>query len=269
MRKRLVILSLVVASVLGFQAVADEPLKETTEFGITITPDDLSDAIQETQDFWEPVRLYLASEEFDGPTDAAMRKEVVAFFTSIHEGFYQKLFEGDDSNVEDLVDYLGLRLRKFVIYRRLREAIGDDTALAQLVERWERAHRDINALGTEERAPRVAAVLELMRDEMKSLGMSETVTAQATELWDMQSQCLERMAGTETGVMMIGFEHKARQMDRPTGEMIRLIATASDWTLIVKKEKGSAGLAEFKAAWRDLAEMRAKRLTMAKPAARQ
>ncbi len=39
MRKCLVILSLVVGSACGLRASADEPLKETTEFGITITPD--------------------------------------------------------------------------------------------------------------------------------------------------------------------------------------------------------------------------------------
>ncbi len=269
MRKPLMVAWLVFASVLGLRLLADEPLKTTTEFGITITPGDLADAIQETQDFWEPVRDYLASPQFESGVDPAMHKRVADFFTAVHQGFYERLFEGDDSNVNDLVDYLGLRLRKFIMYRQLRELLADDAAMAQLVERWERAHRDINALAPGERPTRVAAVLAQMGDEMKALGVPEATATKALAIWDLQTKCFERISETGTGQMMIGFEHEARQMDRPTAELIRYVATAADWATVKKSGTQSIGLDEFKTSWSELADLRAKRLTMTKPAARQ
>ncbi|HWA98982.1 MAG TPA: hypothetical protein VG713_10840 [Pirellulales bacterium] len=255
---------------LGFVAAvrADEPLRTTTEFGITITADDLGAAIQEAQDFWDPVLQYLSGNDF-AEVDAETRKAVARFFVSVHEGVSQKLFDGNDDSVEDLVDYLTLRLRKFVIYRQLREAIDDDAAFAELIERWERAHRDINALAVEQRSARVEAVLGLISDEMKALGVAEERCTKAYEIWTLQSQCLARMAGTETGKMMIGFEHTARQMDRATGELIRQVASAADWAAVKKQGNSSLTLNEFKAAWAELAQLRAKRLTMATPANRQ
>ncbi|HEX3871762.1 MAG TPA: hypothetical protein VHV77_15065 [Pirellulales bacterium] len=269
MRKLLMFAWLLFVSAFGMRLVADEPLKTTTEFGITITPNDLSEAIQETQDFWEPVLHYLGTSQFESASDADARKQIVAFFTGMHEGFYERLFEGDDANVNDLVDYLGLRLRKFMMYRQLRELISDDTVLAQLIERWERANRDINALALGDRPARVAAVLAQMSDEMKAVGVSEVASLRALEIWELQTQCFERMAETGTGAMMIVFERKARQMDRSTGEVIRQIASAADWATVKKARGKSLGLDEFKAAWSELGTIRANRLTMTKPAARQ
>ena len=52
--------------------------------------------------------------------DAGVRKQVIDFFNRLHEALYKQLFEGDDANARDLLDYLCLRMRKMELYRQLR-----------------------------------------------------------------------------------------------------------------------------------------------------
>jgi hypothetical protein len=247
-------------------AADDDALRTTTEFGITVTPEDLTDAIEETQQFWEPIRLLVGSKDFEAG-DLETRKQAMDLFTQVQEGIYKQLFEGDEAAAQDLVDYLGLRIRKFIIYRDLRKAMSEDLALAQLVERWERAHRDINALPKEEWSKRRQAVLELIGEEMKSLGLSEAQRVATQPIWETLNQCIVRMNDTQTGGMMIGFEHKARQMDRPVGELLRNVINAGDWAMIKKTGKEPLGVEDFKSSWAQLADLRAKRLSVAKPTA--
>jgi hypothetical protein len=269
---RRVLLSVIVCLVAGgivdrVPAADVDALKTTTEFGITLSPDDLTDAIEETQQFWEPVHQYIGGADFDAG-DPAVRKDARDFFNTVQEGLYHQLFERDEAAAQDLVDYLGLRVRKYMIYRQLRSAIGDDAAMALLVERWERANRDINALAPALRPERAAALLAMIDEEMKTIGVSTERRTAAMKIWTVQSQCVARMNGTQTGEVMIGFERKARELPRPVGEFLREVMTAADWAMICKSKRTSIGLAEFKQAWTDMKELHAQRLTSTKPTVR-
>jgi hypothetical protein len=246
---------------------ADEPLQTTTEFGITVTADELAAAIQEMEDFWGSMHAYLSGKDFT-QGDESSRRQTLKFFNSVQEGFYKKLFDGGDEHVVDLVDYLSLRLRKFAMYRRLRETVDNDAVLAELVEHWERSHRDCNALPADEQAERLAKLLEQMNHEMQRLGVPDERRAEASAVWSLQADCFARMNGTEAGKMMIGFEHQARELDRPSAELIRQVANAIDWATITKPESASLTVARFKTAQGDLARMRNARVS-SKPAERK
>jgi hypothetical protein len=248
----------------GAQAAPAQELETTVEFGITITPDNITDAIQETQDFWSPVLKYIASNDFP-VNDAAARKEAANFFNRLHDSLYKRLFEGDEASARDLLDYLCLRMRKIIIYRQLRDVLADDAALSVLIDRWEKAHREISGLAEAERPARVKAVLALIPEETAALGISADASTRAMQLWEKQAECMGRMSRTGAGTMIAGFEHEAKRMDRPIGELLRSIAAAADWSLITKAGTRSAGRAEFEKSWKDLAEMRERRLSAARP----
>ncbi|HEX3658324.1 MAG TPA: hypothetical protein VHV55_21220 [Pirellulales bacterium] len=242
-----------------------QELTTTTEFGITITPDNITDAIQETQDFWTPVLRYIASDDF-AVADANMRKQVVGFFNRLHEALFKQLFEGDDANARDLLDYLCLRMRKMELYRQLRSTLKNDKALVAMMDRWERSYREIHLLAADQRPDRVKAMLALVPEQMQSLGISAEVSEKALKIWALQSECMTRMYKTDAGAIIGKFEKEARQMDRPVGELLRKIASSADWAMITKPEGKSASRPEFEKAWKALAELREQQLA-ATPAA--
>ncbi|HEY5313106.1 MAG TPA: hypothetical protein VIK18_11330 [Pirellulales bacterium] len=242
-----------------------QELTTTTEFGITITPDNITDAIQETQEFWTPVLRHIASDDF-AVADADMRKQVVGFFNRLHEALFKQLFEGDDTDARDLLDYLCLRMRKMELYRQLRSTLNNDKALVAMMDRWERNHREIHLLPADQRADRVKAMLALMPEQMQSLGISADVSEKAFRLWTLQSQCMSRMYKTKAGAIIGNFEKEARRMDRPVGELLRKIASSADWAMISKSAGKSASRPEFEKAWKQLAELRQQQLA-ATPAA--
>lgn len=262
-----ILLACVTVFGLATVATAQDQIKTTTEFGVTITPENITDAIQEQQDFWGPVRHHIGTSAFDG--DATIKTQAVEFLKVVHGELQSRLFERDEATAEDLLNYLTTRLRKFAVYRQLRSTIKNDTALAALVERWEKAHRDINGLAAEERPARVKAILILMPDEMAAFGLEKDSIQQSMQLWDLHAQCIAKMAQTSAGKMMIEYEHQAKQLDRQVGDLVRLIATAADWALITKSGAESITRADFEKAWKELTDLRAKALTAAKPVERK
>ena len=75
---RHVCLLLAAMLVIASRSYADEDeLQPTTEFGITIVADQIYDAIQETQDFWSPVRHQIVNAPYIGADDAT-RKPLLA-----------------------------------------------------------------------------------------------------------------------------------------------------------------------------------------------
>ena len=248
-------------------APAQDDRQPTTEWGITITPDQLDDAIQETQDFWGPVKKHIASGDFAAATPET-RQQAVAFLKRVHDELYQRLFERDEATAQDLLDYVGLRLRKFVLYRQLRETMGDDAAFVGLWERWERAQRDIHSLPEADRAPRVKATLALLPDDMSAAGMSAEKIDQAMKIWEFQAQCMSRMAKNEAGKTMLAFDRETKKAEPQLGELVRAISAASDWTLITKNGKKSVTKADFIKAWEELAQLKSRGRTASKPVTR-
>lgn len=246
------------------QSAGAQQVNDTTLFGVTITQDQIAQAIEETQEFWPGVKKHIVSDQFP-VADLATRQKTVDFLKTVHDDLHDRLFEADEATATDLVDYLTLRLCKFELYRKLRPVIGDDAVFVRLIDRWERAHRDVNALPAAERAARHAAVLAMMPDEMAASGLTAEQSAKAMELWRLQSECMARMTATDVGQKMLEFEREAKKADRALSELIRNVAFAADWALIVKDDAGAYGCPQFIAAWDDVASLKAKQRTVAKP----
>jgi hypothetical protein len=242
-----------------------QELQTTTEFEVTLTPTIITDGLQETQEFWVPVLRYIRSDDFTAG-DAKGRKAATAFFERLHEALYKQLFEADEETARDLLDYFCLRLRKYIIYRHVREDVKNDVAMAALMDEWEKDFRDVNVLPKADREAKVEAILKALPGQMAALGVSAADSEKAMKWWKLEGKCMTRMSNTKAGALITTFEHDARQMDRPIGELLRDIASAADWALITKTGDKSISRPEFEKAWKNLAELRAKHLATTQPA---
>jgi hypothetical protein len=238
-----------------------QELQTTTEFEVTLTPTMITDGLQETQEFWVPVLRHIRSDDFTAG-DSKSRKAATAFFERLHEALYKQLFEADEETARDLLDYFCLRLRKYIIYRHIRDEVKSDLAMAALMDEWEKNFRDVNALAKDQREAKVEAILKALPAQMASLGISASDSEKAMKWWKLEGKCMTRMANTKAGALITSFEHDARQMDRSIGELLREIASAADWALITKTGDKCVGKPEFETAWKKLAEFRAQHLTM-------
>lgn len=250
-----------IAAVLGvffsFGVAQAQDLPTTHDFGITITPDDLTTSIQETQDFWGPVRKHLLSADCTLAT-IELRTEAAAFLKSLHDAMHDQLFGKGEPEAHDLIQYLGHRMRMFEVYRRLRTAVGDDAALVALIGTWQYELRNVHKLPAAERAAPLAALPLRMVEEMKSRGLDEQRTAEAAKLWALQADVDAKMAGTLAGAIMIDFENKAAGLDVKVAETLRHISEAADWVLIIRETGREIGRADFLAANAYLTECRGK-----------
>lgn len=242
-----------------------QELQTTTEFEVKLTPEMITDGLTETQEFWVPVLRYIRSDEFTAG-DAKGRKAATAFFERLHEALYKQLFEADEETARDLLDYFCLRLRKYIIYRHIRDEVKSDLAMATLMDEWEKDFRDVNVLPKDQREAKVEAILKSLPGQMAALGISASDSEKAMKWWTFEGKCMTRMSNTKAGALITTFEHDARQMDLSIGVLLRDIASAADWALITKKGDKCISRAEFEKAWKNLAELRTKHLTMTQPA---
>lgn len=258
------LLSCCLLLVAGFVQAQDLPT--TNDLGIEVTPDALLDTIQETTDFWGPVRKHIEGEQFN-MASSAERAAAVAFLTKVHDGLHERLFMGDEASAGDLLVYLGHRIRRYELYRQLRPIVADDARLAVLIEHWERVHRDINQVAAGQRAAHVEVVLAKWSGEMEALGLSAEVITRAMPLWQKHAECMDLLRATEAGQMMIAFEGQARHLDPAVAELLRNISLAADWVIVVRGEGEPMGTEQFIAAWDALAHIRNPIETAAQPTA--
>jgi hypothetical protein len=254
-------LSLAAALALSFTVCGvshGQDLPTTHDHGITIGPDQLIAGIQETTDFWGPVRVYLLSNEFTTGTQAD-REAAVTFLKRVHDGLHHRLFDSTEADAMDLVVYLSHRLRMFEVYRNIRTAIGDDALTAGLIQEWEAEFRAIHALAVAERAPKVSALLAKIEGRLKGAGFDDAKVAVAQKWWVVQADVVEKMAATGAGGMMIDFEKAGtNELTIPVGQLLLDISGAADWVLITREPAAPIGRDHFVKAFGDLQELRVK-----------
>ncbi|MCE9605808.1 MAG: hypothetical protein K8U03_13010 [Planctomycetia bacterium] len=247
----------------GLQA---QDLPTTHDHGITISPDHLTGAIQDSQDFWGPVRKYLVSEECS-IDEAARRAEAVAFLKRVHDGLHERLFNGTETEAVDLVDYLGHRLRMFEVYRKLRTTVGDDALLVGLIRDWEAEFRSIHKLPLAEQAAKADQLVIEMTRKMQLGKLDEAKIVEASKLWKIQASVVEKMSATHAGKMMIHFETtEGDKLAVEVGALLLTISSAADWVLITREVETSIGRDAFVKAYAELQNLRGKYETALKPA---
>ena len=243
----------------------DDELKPTTEFGITIQPDQIYDAIQETQDFWSPVRHQIVNAPYIGG-DATTRQQTAEFFKHVNNQLHDRMFGGDEAQALDLIDYLSTRLRVFSCYRDLRAIVADDVTFVDLKASWDKGLREANTLGPDARATAIAALVKQLETEMRSAQLEPAQIEKALPVWKTVGDASARLNATGAGQMMLGFERDAKSKDVRVGELIRSVANTADWALISKSEQKLLKGSDFARAWQELEKIESPK-TASKPVA--
>lgn len=251
----------VLGSLLFSASTQAQDLPTTHDHGITVTPDHLTIAIQETQDFWGPVRKHLLSTECT-LGDASPRTEAVAFLKSVHDGLHHRLFDQTEADALDLITFLGHRLRSFEVYRRIRTTLADDVVTLAIVETLQKDLREIHQLPAVERPAHRIALNDKLVAIVKARGATEEKVVAAKQLIDLQLAVLDQIAATGAGQMMIDYEGKAKHLDPAVGRLLLEISTAADWVLITREAGREIGRADFLAACTSLHELRAKQTAL-------
>lgn len=244
------------ALMLGTAQAQDLPT--THDNGITVTPDILAETIQESTDFWGPVRRYLTSEECT-VGDPEHRAEAVAFLKVVHDELHHRLFQQTEVEAMDLIKFLGHRIRLFEVYRRIRAEIADDVALLALVEHWEKSLRvDVQSQPKAEQAAKLDLLVASMDDVARKHGVTDAKIAAAAKHWKMQGQIAQQIAATDAGQFMAATNQLGNKLDTRVGEVLLHISTAADWVLITREQAQPIGRVDFLKSYAALAEIRAK-----------
>lgn len=247
-----------VAAILGvFSLLAgrlwagESELSASTEFGITVTPDEVYAAIEESSDYWPPVGRHVAGDQFP-VADVAMRQQTAAFISEVNQTLHDRLFGDDEAAAQDVIVYLQARLRVFVCYRRLRETLADDPALVALKDQWEEQHRELYLIPQPERSILAAQAPGSMRGEMARLGVPEDRIEAALPIWKQLAACEARRDKTAAGALMLEYERRVMSGNVDQAELIRRVIGAADWSLIAKAEGKIASKRDFLQAWEAL-----------------
>lgn len=253
--------ALLTALLIGSASLAvanDDIFKETTEFGVTVTTTDLIDAIQETQDFWYPVRMYVGSDKF-AEADAATRQQAAELIRQVNNRLADQLFSQDDAASLDLIDYLGTRLRLFTTYRELRTTVADDHATISIKDHWERELRAAHALGRDRRTTALQAARVRVTAHVKTVGVAEDRHPVCLNLWDRAGQLWSRLNDSQAGKIMLEYERQVEQCEPPLAQLVRDVVCAADWAQITKQDR-LVKRADFERAWCELAPYRGARV---------
>jgi hypothetical protein len=242
-----------------------QDLPTTHDHGITVSPDHLTSAIQDSQDFWGPVRKYLVSAECS-IDESARRAEAVAFLKRIHDGLHERLFNGTEAEAVDLINYLTHRVRMFEVYRKLRATTADDALLVGLIRDWEAEYRSIHKLPLDQQSVKAEALVAETIRKMQAAQLDETKVAEAGKLWKIQAAVVEQMCATEAGKMMVHFETtEGDKLSREVGSLLLTISSAADWVLITREVPSTIGRESFVKAFAELQHLRVKYETALKP----
>jgi hypothetical protein len=242
-----------------------QDLPTTHDHGITVSPDDLTSAIQDSQDFWGPVRKYLISSECS-IDEAARRAEAVVYLKRIHDGLHERLFNGTEIEAADLVNYLSHRVRMFEVYRKLRAAVADDALLVGLIRDWEAEFRSIHKLPLDQQGAKAEALVAETIRKMQAAQLDEAKVAEAGKLWKIQAAVVEQMTATEAGKFMVYYETiEGDKLPLELGALLLTISSAADWVLITREVPSTIGRESFVKAYAELQHLRGKYETALKP----
>jgi hypothetical protein len=240
-------LALSLVAVLGVTSVSFGQAASTTEYGITITQDEIISAIQESQEFWAGVRKHVNSDKF-AVADAKLRATATKFLKDVDAKLGERLFSSDPKVAQDLLDFLANRLRKFAMYREVRGVLGNDALLCRVKEHWEMGHRGVCLKPEAEREAATKQLLSEIESMLTTAHVEPAKVAKAMGVWKNLSHNMDKLHNTGVGGMMQECETTIRLGDPKLKHLLASVARAADWALIVKTDK-PIKTADFVAAW--------------------
>lgn len=228
--------------------VRGQTLPTTTEFGITVTQEQIVNAISESQDFWPGVRRHIVSEKFP-VADAAVRAEAAKILKEVDSRLAQLLFSANQQQAQELLEFIANRLRKFNMYRDLRATLADDALTCRLKDRFEFGHRAICQLPEDKRAAAHVQLLAEMKAEMTTARVSDEILTKAMGKWERLGQNMDRMHRSAPGALMQEFENQLRAGDPKLRMLMAGIVRAADWAVITQTESKPLRATDFVSAW--------------------
>ena len=231
-------------STVAVAAPSSDPIQGSTEFGIKIEPSQIFDAFEESIDFWPSVRKYVVSENFD-VADQENRKSAAAFVKRVQDELHGRLFGADEAAAKDVVDYVTWGLRRDQCYRELRAALSP-SAIVRLRGEFEGMSKAARLSGQPLDVNYTVAQLD---SSMRPLNLESEKHARTLEMWRRLSECTVKLNATDAAMVIHRADNEAGT--GPSGELIRKIAAAADWALILKTGKKTTRQ-DFIAAWHEL-----------------
>lgn len=222
-----------------------DPIQKTTELGITVEPSHIFDAFEESVDFWPAIRRYMVSDRCE-MADREQRVAAAAFVKRVQDDLHGRLFGADEAAAKDVVDYVTWGLRRAKFYRELRSLVGQPRALVALRGEFEGMARDARRNDV---VLNVSTTVARMDSAMQPLSLEPEQHARAVELWRNLSECTVKLNATEAMMVIQRADDEAGKI--PSGELVRKVAAAADWALIVKTGKRTTR-EDFIAAWHEL-----------------
>lgn len=240
-------LALSLVAVLGVTTASFGQAASTTEFGITITQDEIISAIQESQEFWAGVRKHVTSDKF-AVADTKLRVAGAKFLKDVDAKLGERLFSSDPKVAQDLLDFLAGRLRKFAMYREVRTILADDALLCRVKEHMEMGHRGVCLKPEADRAAASKQLLAEIESMLTTAHVEPAKVAKTMAVWNNLSQNMDKLHNTGVGAMMQECETVIRLGDPKLKHFLSSVARAADWALIAKTDK-PIKTADFIKAW--------------------
>lgn len=240
-------LALSLVAVLGIASASFGQAASSTEYGVTITQDEIISAIQESQEFWAGVRRHMTSDKF-AVADPKLRATAAKFLKDVDAKLAERLFSNDPKVAQDLLDFLAGRLRKFHMYRKIRDIVGDDALVCRVKEHWEMGHRGVCLKPEAERAAACKQLLAETESMLTAAHLDPAKVQKTMTVWHDLCHNMDKLHNTGVGGMMQDCETVVRTGDPKLKELLAGVVRAADWALIVKTDK-PVKTADFIVAW--------------------
>lgn len=226
------------------RALDQEPIQPSTELGVTVTPDDIFNSLEETLSFWPAVRRHITSGELKG-TETAHCLEADACIGVVQDQLHDRLMGADQQEAMDVIHYLTWNIRRTHFFRELRQTVGDKHAVrlraAVYAPIWE---------AEDTATPDRAVLTSAAEPALKELGLAIDKEARARELLESIATCLVAMEATEAGRLIRSAEFALT--GQPCAETARRIVSAADWASVIKETDTPTRREHFIAAWEEL-----------------
>ncbi|MEK6238958.1 MAG: hypothetical protein N2C14_29945, partial [Planctomycetales bacterium] len=155
----------------------------------------------------------------------------------------------NDAEADDLLAFLGARLRKYRLMGQIRKVVNRDAEFWPLFDEWERRRMDINNTPPQDQAAKAKRLLADVKKKMTNGRMSPASVDQVMDLWERLARNRDRMTATGAGQLIIGFENQVRAGDLETRNLLRAVVRAADWTIVTKKENTTLSVGAFRKGW--------------------
>jgi hypothetical protein len=242
-------------TILSTEARCADPLKPSTELGITVTPQQVFNSMTEMAAYWPAVRNYVESEKFTA-ADLATRKLAVERLKQLDARMSARLDSEEEAVGLDFLEYLAARVRKTEAFRQLREAIDNDLAMFRLKTHWDTALAPLERLDDPERSTQIVKLAASMKPRMEVEGLPQQTIARAAPLWEVLAKATVRVDATAAGLAVVQFESEVESAAKPVARLTFSLIEATEWALMTKAANQTITRQDFIAAWEALARFR-------------